>query len=80
MLRQPSIKGLSQSTVDALPLKELRVELTEHKEESVQGGVVRDFLLSSGSSPFWGVRTTGGIWTVRWNPSSGKFSINYEWL
>ncbi len=80
MLRQSSIKDLSQSTVDALPLRELILELTEPNEESVQGGVVRDFSLSSGSSPFWGVRTTGGILTILWNPSSGKFSVEYEWL
>jgi hypothetical protein len=39
-------------------------------EESLQGGATSDFSLSNGGNTFWGVRTSGGILTVRWNPSS----------
>lgn len=55
-------------------------ELSESEEELVQGGADGDFRLSSGTTPFWGVRTTGGVWTVQWNPDTRTFSVDYQWL
>ncbi|GAB4199002.1 MAG: hypothetical protein Fur006_49320 [Coleofasciculaceae cyanobacterium] len=80
MFRQSLSKDSLQSTRNVSPVRELITELTEHNEESLQGGATNDFPLSSRSQTFWGVRTTGGILTVRWNPSSGKLSVKYKWL
>jgi hypothetical protein len=80
MFRQSLSKDSLQSTRNVSPVRELITELTEHSEESLQGGATGDFTLSSGSQTFWGARTTGGILTVRWNPSSGKLSVKYKWL
>lgn len=80
MFRKSLSQDSLQSTLNVSPVRELIAELTEHSEESLQGGATNDFSLSSGRTTFWGVRTTGGIWIVRWNPSSGKLSIKYKWL
>lgn len=80
MFPKPPIKDSLQSTLNVSPLRELITELTEHNEASLQGGASNDFSLSKGGTTFWGVRTSGGILTVRWNPSSGKLDIKYKWL
>ena len=73
-------KDSLQSTLNVSPVREVITELTEHNEESLQGGATDEFPLSRGSQTFWGVRTAGGILTVRWNPSSGKLSVKYKWV
>ena len=80
MFRKSLSKDSLQSTLNASPVRELIAELTEHSEESLQGGATDEFSLSRGSQTFWGVRTSGGIWIFRWNPSSGKLSVKYKWL
>ncbi|HEY9608526.1 hypothetical protein [Allocoleopsis sp.] len=80
MFRKSLSKDSLQSTLNVSPVRELITELTEHNEESLQGGATSDFSLSNGGTTFWGVRTSGGILTVRWNPSSGKLSVKYKWV
>jgi hypothetical protein len=50
------------------------VDLTESEQELIKGGQRRP----SSSLTFWGVRTTGGVWTFWWDRATRKFGFSYQ--
>ncbi|MCU0546319.1 MAG: hypothetical protein MUE44_29820 [Oscillatoriaceae cyanobacterium Prado104] len=60
----------------SLQLQDLEtcMELSESEQELIKGGQI----LTSPHRTFWGVRTTGGLWTFWWDRATRKFGFSYQ--
>jgi hypothetical protein len=67
-------RGNSCSPSLQLPDLETCVKLTESEQELIKGGQT----LTSPNRTFWGVRTTGGVWTFWWDRATRKFGFSYQ--
>ncbi|MEG4810591.1 hypothetical protein QUA82_22765 [Microcoleus sp. F8-D3] len=52
------------------------LDLSESEQESIQGGQTSP---PPSRTVFWGVRTTGGVWTFWWDRATKKFGFSYQW-
>ncbi|NJM61422.1 MAG: hypothetical protein HC849_16450 [Oscillatoriales cyanobacterium RU_3_3] len=52
------------------------MELSESEQELIKGGQTNN--PPSSRTVFWGVRTTGGLWTFWWDRATRKFGFSYQ--
>lgn len=51
------------------------LDMSESEQESIKGGQTSP----PSRITFWGVRTTGGVWTFWWDRATKKFGFSYQW-